>query len=163
MEMVGQVCMEINTDSSELIAPVASHRVGLNRGSAEREDFVSRSQHWAKATPENRAVLSALLERWCSRVDPISPKLVCTNEEEVRVTMKCLSQLGAASSQLVLQLHGDGGRQWQKNIHRKHYFHRVTKRRLSMRTAKRPMTDFRRIREIQLSANSGRREAAAIG
>lgn len=107
---------DFEPDSSELIAPVASHRVGLNRGSAEREDFVSRSQHWAKATPENRAVLSALLERWCSRVDPISPKLVCTNEEEVRVTMKCLSQLGAASSQLVLQLHGDGGRQWQKNI-----------------------------------------------
>ena len=30
--------------------------------------------------------------------------------------MKCLSQLGAASSQLVLQLHGDGGKQWQKDI-----------------------------------------------
>ena len=107
---------DFEPDSSELIAPVASHRVGLNRGSLEREDFVSRAQYWAESTAENRAVLCALLERWCSRVDPVSPKLVCTNEEEVRVTMKCLSQLGAARSQLVLQLHGDGGKQWQKDI-----------------------------------------------
>jgi hypothetical protein len=82
----------------------------------EREDFVSRVQRWAEAIPENRAALSALLERWCSRVDPVSPKLVCTKEEEVRVTMKFLSQLGAASSQLVVQLHGDRGRQWQEDV-----------------------------------------------
>jgi len=107
---------DFEPDSSELIEPVASHRVGLNRGSLEREDFVSRVQRWAEAIPENRAALSALLERWCSRVDPVSPKLVCTNEEEVRVTMKFLSQLGAASSQLVVQLHGDRGRQWQEDV-----------------------------------------------
>lgn len=111
---------DFEPDSSELIWPVASHRVGLNRGSIEREDFVSRAQCWAEATPENRAVLSSLLERWCSRVDPVSPKLVCRNEEEVRVTMKFLSQLGAASSQLVLQLHGDRARQWQEEVQSEH-------------------------------------------
>ena len=111
---------DFEPDSSELIWPVASHRVGLNRGSLEREDFVSRAQCWAEATPENRAVLSSLLERWCSRVDPVSPKLVCRNEEEVRVTMKFLSQLGAASSQLVLQLHGDRARQWQEEVQSEH-------------------------------------------
>ena len=108
---------DFEPDSSELITPVASHRVGVIRGSVEREDFVARVQRWAEATPENRATLERLLEVWLSRVSPSSPKIVCRTSEEIHVMLKCLSQLGATSSQLKLQLHGDLATAWLVDVH----------------------------------------------
>lgn len=81
------------------IEPVAS-QCWPEQGSLEREDFVSRVQRWAEDSSKIEQPCPHYWNVGALALIPVSPKLVCTNEEEVRVTMKFLSQLGAASSQL---------------------------------------------------------------
>lgn len=93
--------------SSDLIDAVASHRNGVGRGQLERESFTSTVQHWANAAPENRSALEEILRIWVDRVDPISPRIVCQNLDELQRTITTLGNLGAAAAHLSFELHGD--------------------------------------------------------
>ncbi len=93
--------------SSDLIDAVASHRSGVVRSRLERESFTSTVQHWANAAPENRSALEELLRIWVDRVDPISPRIVCQNLDELQRTITTLGSLGATAAHLSFELHGD--------------------------------------------------------
>lgn len=93
--------------SSELVAPVASHRSGVARGLLERESFTSVAQRWANAAAENRSALEELMRIWVYRVDPIAPRIVCQNFDELQKTIMTLENLGAAAGHLRFELHGD--------------------------------------------------------
>lgn len=93
--------------SSELIDAVASHRSGVVRGRLERESFTSAVQQWANAAPENRSALEELLSIWVDRVDPIAPRIVCQNMDELQRTITTLESLGATAAHLGFELHGD--------------------------------------------------------
>ena len=71
----------------ELIDAVARHRSGVVRGRLERESFTSSVQQWVNAAPENRSALEDLLRIWVDRVDPIAPRIVCQNIDELQRTM----------------------------------------------------------------------------
>lgn len=93
--------------SSDLIDAVASHRNGVVRSRLERESFTSTVQHWANAAPENRSALEELLRIWVDRADPISPRIVCQNLDELQRTITTLGSLGATAAHLSFELHGD--------------------------------------------------------
>lgn len=93
--------------SSELIDAVASHRSGVVRGRLERESFTSTVQRWANSAPENRSALEELLGIWVDRVDPISPRIVCQNMDELQRIIMTLENLGATAAHLSFELHGD--------------------------------------------------------
>jgi integrase len=93
--------------SSELIDAVASHRSGVSRGRLERESFTSSVQQWVNAASENRCALEELLRIWVARVDPTSPRIVCQNMDELRMTIMTLENLGATATHLGFELHGD--------------------------------------------------------
>lgn len=93
--------------SSDLIDAVASHRSGVVRGQLERESFTAAVQHWANTAPENRSALEKLLRIWVDRVDPISPRIVCQNLDELQRTITTLESLGATAAHLRFELHGD--------------------------------------------------------
>jgi hypothetical protein len=93
--------------SSDLIDAVASHRNGVVRGRLERESFTSTAQRWTNASPENRSALEELLRIWVARVDPIYPRIVCQNTNELQLAIMTLENLGATTAQLSFELHGD--------------------------------------------------------
>lgn len=93
--------------SSELIDAVASHRSGVVRGRLERESFTSTVQRWANSAPENRSALEELLRIWVDRVDPIAPRIVCQNMDELQRTITTLERLGATAAHLSFEIHGD--------------------------------------------------------
>ena len=93
--------------SSDLIDAVASHRNGVVRGRLERESFTSAVQRWASAAAENRRALEELLRMWIDRVDPIAPRIVCQNIDELQRSILTLENLGAAAGHLSFELHGD--------------------------------------------------------
>lgn len=93
--------------SSELIDAVASHRSGVVRGRLERESFTSTVQRWANSAPENRSALEELLRIWVDRVDPIAPRIVCQNMDELQRTITTLERLGATATHLSFEIHGD--------------------------------------------------------
>lgn len=93
--------------SSDLIDAVARHRSGVVRGRIERESFTSAVQRWSNAAPENRSALEELLGIWVDRVDPISPRIVCQNMDELQRIIMTLENLGATAAHLSFELHGD--------------------------------------------------------
>ncbi len=93
--------------SSDLIDAVASHRSGVVRGRLKRESFTAAVQQWANAAPENRSALEELLSIWVDRVDPIAPRIVCQNMDELQRTITTLESLGATAAHLSFELHGD--------------------------------------------------------
>lgn len=98
--------------SSTLIAPIQSHRVGVQRGTVERDDFVARAQAWAGTSMANLGKLQQLLSRWTARVRDDKPAIVCKNPSELEESISTILALGGKIDQLHLQLHGDVNDTW---------------------------------------------------
>ena len=94
---------------------MASHRSGVIRGQLERESFAAAVQDWANTAPENRSALEELLHIWVDRLDPISPRIVCQNLDELQRTITTLESLGATAAHLRFELHGDQLDPWLVN------------------------------------------------
>lgn len=101
--------------SSQLIKPISSHQKGIARGSAEREDFIARTQAWALSSKENFERLVKFIDNWLSRVSASHPTVVCRSEDELDKALEVLQALGADLAQLDLKLHGVQ-QPWLQNV-----------------------------------------------
>lgn len=112
-ELVLESAMDdFEPDSSSLVEPVTSHRVGVVRSGIEREDFVARVQAWTLSDLNNATRLRNLMHNWKERVKADNPAIVCRNESELNEALSILRALGADDSQLALRLHGDIDNTW---------------------------------------------------
>lgn len=102
--------------SSELLRPTASHNRGVSRGRLERDRFLARTQQWLQGPPERREALGNFLKCWEARVDAQEPRVICVNQRELEQALSLLKDLGADSSQLLVEAHGDPSDLWLEQV-----------------------------------------------
>lgn len=102
--------------SSELLSPTPSHNRGVYRGRLERDRFLARTQQWLQGPPERREALGSFLKCWEARVDAQNPRLVCINQRELDQALSLLKDLGADSTQLLVETHGDPSDLWLEQV-----------------------------------------------
>jgi hypothetical protein len=101
---------------SELMVPVASHQVGVARGTLEREPFIARAQEWATSAEANLTRLRQFIDNWQARVKATKPTIVCQSMAELDESLEILQALGADPDQLDLRLHGDVSSSWLSGV-----------------------------------------------
>ncbi|MGI0034708.1 MAG: hypothetical protein ACRD98_02415 [Nitrososphaera sp.] len=102
--------------SSTLTRPVASHNRGVTRGELERDRFLARVQKWLESPSADKERFGRFMRRWKERVNAASPRIICINQNELDDAVFILERLGADSSQLIFETHGDPHDSWLDQV-----------------------------------------------